>query len=78
MELHGRYSGILLKLLVTILKVCEDNRETINSDIAEKVIDFQLKRSIEDYLQRLKPIVFAGDRAQRDNCTISELNWLDN
>lgn len=62
-----------------ILKVCEDNREKIDNDISKKVIDLQLKRNVEDYLQRLKPIAVACDKAQRNNCTISDVVeiWKD-
>lgn len=56
----------------TLLKVCEEHRDEIESSISDKVKNFGLKRNAEDYLQRMKPIAVALDKVQSDSCRISD------
>lgn len=44
--------------------------EKIGYNIVKKVIDFHLKRNIEQYIHILKTIAFSCDKVQRENCTI--------
>ena len=55
-----------------LVKVCEEYRDEINLDIANKVKNYSIKRSAEEFLVRLKPISIALDRIQRDNAIISD------
>ena len=45
----------------TILKVCDDHRDNIDSKISKKVQDISIKRNSEDYLKGMKPIAIALD-----------------
>ena len=55
-----------------LVKVCEENRDQIHLDIANKVKNYSIKRNAEEFLVRLKPISIALDRIQRDNAIISD------
>ena len=54
-------------------KVCEEHRDEIDRNIAEKVSNIGLKRNVEDYLTRMKPVSVALDRSQSDMCCISDV-----
>lgn len=56
----------------TIIKVCDDHRDNIDSKISKKVQDISIKRNAEDYLKRMKPIAVALDKVQSDTCKISD------
>ena len=56
----------------TILKVCDDHRDNIDSKISKKVQDISIKRNAEDYLKCMKPIAVALDKVQSDTCKISD------
>lgn len=53
------------------MKVCEENRNKIDSAEYSKVINFSMKRNAEDLLNRLQPIARSLDQVQKDNCEIS-------
>ena len=55
-----------------LVKVCEEYRDEINLNIANKVKNYSIKRNAEEFLVRLKPISVAWDRIQRDNAIISD------
>ena len=48
------------------------NREAINIEISNKVLNLRLKRSAEVLLDGLQPITNALDKVQSDKCTIGE------
>lgn len=54
-----------------LLKVCEENRDVIDSVIRTKVENMVIKRSVEDFLLILKPISVALDTLQRNNANLS-------
>ena len=54
------------------MKICEVNREAIDSGVRNKVSNLGLKRSPEELLDQLQPIVKALYQAQSDKCTIAE------
>ena len=56
----------------TILKVCEEHRDSIDVIVARKVQDLSIKRNAENYLKRMKPIAIALDKVQSDSCKLSE------
>ena len=56
----------------SLLKVCEEQRDESDRNIAAKVNDFALKRNAEDYLQRMRPIAVALDWIQSDSCKVSD------
>ena len=53
----------------TLLTNCEQNRDKIDSSIANIGNNLGTKRSAEDLLQRLKPV--ALDIIQQDSCAIA-------
>jgi len=55
-----------------LLTICEQNRDKIDSSIANIVNNIGVKRSAEEFLQRLKPIAVALDKIQSDSCTIAD------
>lgn len=55
-----------------ILKVCEENRDSIDTNVASKVQNIGIKRQAEDYLRLLKPISIALDIVQSDSCFLSD------
>ena len=55
-----------------LVKVCEEYRDEINLNIANKVKNYSIKLNAEEFLVRLKPISVALDRIQRDNAIISD------
>ena len=56
----------------TILKVCEEHRDSIDVIVARKVQDLSIKRNAENYLKRMKPIAISLDKVQSDSCKLSE------
>lgn len=56
----------------SLMKICENNRDTIDKDIQGKVSNIGLKRTAEDLRERLKPIAKALDKAQSDSCKIGD------
>ena len=56
----------------TILKVCDEHRDSIDAIVARKVQDLSIKRNAEDYLKCMKPIAIALDKVQSDSCKLSE------
>lgn len=54
------------------MKICEADREIINSNVRSKVSNRGLKRSAEELLARLRPITRALDQVHSDNCTIAQ------
>lgn len=54
-----------------LLKICEENRDVIDSVIRAKVENMVVKRSVEDYLIILKPISVTLDTLQRNNANLS-------
>lgn len=62
-----------------MLKICEENRDTIDTAVKNHVSDLNLKRNIEDMIVVLKPISVALDKIQRDLCSLSEalLTWKE-
>ena len=55
-----------------LVKVCEEYRDEINLNIANKVKNYSIKRNAEEFLVRLMPISVTLDRIQRDNAIISD------
>ena len=62
-----------------LIRVCEEHRDIIDRDIANKIKDFAIKQNAENYKDLLKPIAVALDRMQRDGCTLSDavIVWTD-
>ena len=58
----------------TLLTTYEQNRDKIDSSIANIVNNLGIKRSAEDLLQRLKPV--ALDIIQQDSCTIADTDQI--
>lgn len=60
-------------------KICTDHRAAIDTNVASKVHDINLKLKAQDYLRKLKKIAVALDRIQKDTCTISEATeiWIN-
>ena len=56
----------------TILKVCEEHRDSIDVIVARKVQNLSIKRNAENYLKRMKSIVIALDKVESDSCKLSE------
>ena len=56
----------------TLLKICEDHRDKIDTNIISKVANVSIKRNAEDLLSIMKPISVALDCVQADTCTISQ------
>jgi hypothetical protein len=56
-----------------LLKICEANRNVIDSTVQQKVSNMVLKRSAEDLLARLETIAVALDSAQSDRCNIADV-----
>ena len=65
-----------LKMYVTqwdiLLKICEENKNQIDTTIYQKVSNIGLKHTAQEYLSILKPISVALDILQRKNATISD------
>lgn len=59
-----------------ILRICEDNREKIDSNVQGKVTNFMLKRNVEDMITILKPISVTLDKMQSNKCSIGEAVYL--
>lgn len=55
-----------------LMKICEVNREAIDTEVRNKVSNLGLKRSAEELLDRLQPIAKALDEVQSDKCTIAQ------
>ena len=55
-----------------LMKICEVNREAIDTEVRNKVSNLDLKRSAEELLDRLQPIAKALDEVQSDKCTIAQ------
>jgi transcription termination factor NusB len=49
-----------------LLKICEENRNEIDTIVSEKVSNIQIKRLAEDFLAILKPISIALDRVKKN------------
>lgn len=68
--------GNCLEMYVTqwdiILKICEENKNEIDSTIYRKVSNIAIKHAAQDYLNILKPISVALDTVQRKNATIAD------
>lgn len=62
-----------------ILKVCNENKATLDSEIIDRVNDINLKDDAYDFLVRLKKISAALVKSQNDTCTIGGITeiWLD-
>ena len=62
-----------------LVKVVEEHRYEIDSDIHDMVKDFELKSRTADYLSKMKPIAVALDKLQSDKCNISDavVIWKD-
>lgn len=61
-----------IKAWPTMLRICEENRQTIDKDIQSKVGNVGIKRNAEDLLLILKPISIALDTVQSNTCTIAD------
>lgn len=55
-----------------LMKICEINREAIDTEVRNKVSNLGLKHSAEELLDRLQPIAKALDEVQSDKCTIAQ------
>ncbi len=55
-----------------LMKICEVNREAIDTEVRNKVSNLGLKRSAEELLDWLQPITKTLDEVQSDKCTIAE------
>lgn len=55
-----------------IFQICDENRDTIDATIRQKVGNIALKRASEELLARLKPVAVALDKTQSDKCTIAD------
>lgn len=60
------YLESYIKAWPTLLKICEENRETIDKDIQTKVGNVGIKRSAKDLLLLLKPISVSLDTVQNN------------
>ena len=54
------------------LKICETDRDKIDSTIRNKIPNMGIKRSVEELVGRLKTIVVAPDRSQRGSCLVAD------
>lgn len=61
-----------LKNWEILVKVCREFSEEVDQKIINKVNDKGLKRTAEDYLDRMKPIAVALDSIQRETTLISD------
>lgn len=59
----------------TIMNICEENRQVIDSAVQKKVSNLALKREAEDTLSLLKPVTIALNQAQKDNCTRKSVKY---
>lgn len=55
-----------------LLKICEENRNSIDTAIQRKIENIVLKRSVEDFLSLLKPISITLDSLQKNNASLSD------
>ncbi|KAG5894136.1 hypothetical protein JTB14_024924 [Gonioctena quinquepunctata] len=60
-----------LKNWHTLVKICEEHRNNIDNDINKLVSNIAIKRNAEDLMALLKPISYALDLIQKENCTIA-------
>lgn len=60
-----------LKNWHTLVKICEEHRNTVDMEIVKLVSNIGIKRNAEDLMARLKPISCALDLMQKENCTIA-------
>ena len=56
----------------TLIKLCEENCNKIDTGIYQKVSNISLKRNLEEISKRLKLIATALDEVQNNACIISE------
>ena len=54
------------------MKICEVNRESINTEVRNKVSNLVLKYLAEELLHQLQPIAKALHEVQSDECTIAQ------
>lgn len=54
-----------------LVQVCQDNKESVDSNIYRIVNDINITNNARDFLLRMKPIAVALDRMQRDGSTIA-------
>lgn len=55
-----------------LVKVCNYNNEEVDQNIIKKVKNKTLKRTTEDYLEKVNPIAVALDCVQRETTLISD------
>ena len=60
------------------MKVCEEHRNEIFLNFANKFKNGSIKHNAVEFLVRLKPISIALDRIQRDNAIISDTVQVGN
>ena len=56
----------------TIIKVFEEQHDSIDIIVTRKVQNLSIKKNAEDYLKRIKLIAIALDKVQSDSCKLSE------
>ncbi|XP_045110374.1 uncharacterized protein LOC123504116 [Portunus trituberculatus] len=61
-----------LKNWEILVKVCKDNSKVLDQEIIRKINDRTLKRTVKDYLERMKPIAVALNSVQRETTLISD------
>lgn len=62
-----------------LIKVCTENRISIDTEIYAKIQNLDLKNKVEKYLIKLQKISSALDKVQIETCTIAEATeiWID-
>lgn len=61
-----------LKNWVIIYQVCEDHSDEIDENVRSKVINIQIKKSVEEVLKIFRPIAIALDKVQSNSCKIGD------
>ena len=50
----------------------DEHHDSIDVIVSRKLQNLSIKRNVEDYLKRMKPIAISLDEVQSDSCKLSE------
>jgi len=64
--------------LTILLRICENYKDNIDSDISNIVLNINIKRNIEDLLSVLQPIADCLQKMQSSKCKINDAVFLWN
>ena len=50
----------------------DEHHDSFDVIVSRKLQNLSIKRNVEDYLKRMKPIAISLDKVQSDSCKLSE------